>query len=489
MSDDGRIRSVAVAGGGIVGLSAALAFAKALPWARVEVVDLPRDPAALADRIPGTLPSVHMSHRLIGVEEEELVRQAQATHRIGTRFENWSADGSPWLHCFGHHGVQMHSSPFHHQWARAKRAGRALPYHRYAPVAAMAEAEKFVHPVQDQKSLLASFQYALRLDPEPYRALLLRHAERARIEVRPGAFGSIERSGEGGAAALLLADGQRIEADLFVDCAGPAAPLLSAVGGRFEDWSDFLPCDRLLLAEAAADAPSPIDVAEAVESGWRWRSPFVSRTLVGTAFSSSLANEDEAREALAADSPEAVSIACGRRPDAWVRNVVAFGDSAVAVDPLESTNLHLAQSAIGRAVSLIPGRDFQPLLLAEYNRRTRAETDRVRDFIALHYLASPRRDGAFWKAMEGRPKPESLTHTLEQFEGRGRLARFEEETFSDDSWLAILLGLGVEPRRIDPTAYSVPFDESLARMERVAAASAALPAQLPSYPDYLARLR
>lgn len=488
MSGDGRIRSVSVAGGGIVGLSAAIAFAKALPWARVEVIDLPADPAALADRMPGTLPSIHVFHRLIGLDEPELVREAQASYRIGLRFDNWSADGAPWLHCFGHHGIQMHSSPFHHQWVRAKREGRAVPFHRYAPVAAMAEAGKFVHPVQDQRSLLASFRYAFRLDPEAYRALLSRQAEKAGVIVRPGTLGSVETDGSGGVAALLLVGGERFEADLFVDCAGPGAPVLSALDERFHDWSEFLPCDRLLLAEAPVAEPSPVDVVEAVASGWRWRAPLRSRTLVGTAFSSALTGEDEAREALGADQTETVAIACGRRPDAWVRNVVAFGDAAAAVDPLEWTSLHLAHSAIARAVSLIPDGDFQPLLLGEYNRRTRAETDRVRDFVALHYLASPRRDGAFWRSMEGRAKPESLAHSLEQFESRGRLARFEEETFSDDSWLAVLLGLGVEPRRIDPTAFSVPLEESLSTMERVAAASASLPAQLPSYRDYLARL-
>jgi tryptophan halogenase len=488
MSDDGRIRSIAVAGGGIVGLSAALAFARALPEARVAVIDLPRDPAALADRMPGTLPSIHLFHRLIGVDEGELVRNAQATHRIGLRFENWSADGSPWLHGFGHHGTQMHSSPFPHQWLRARKAGRALPYHLYAPVAAMGEAGKFVHPVQDQRSLLASFQYALRLDPEPYRALLLRHAENARVNVRAGNLGCVEPDGAGGAAALLLADGTRVEADLFVDCAGPSAPILSALDARFEDWGGFLPCDRVLLGERPEPHPGPVDTAWAVPSGWHWKAPLRSRTLVGAAFSSALSGEDEARETLGADDAESLSIACGRRPDAWVRNVVAFGDSAVSVDPLESTNLHLAQNAIARAVSLIPGRDFQPLLLREYNRRTRAETDRVRDFIALHYAGSPRRDGAFWKSMESRAKPESLAHTLEQFEGRGRLPKFEEETFSDDSWFAVLFGLGVEPRRIDPTVYRVPFEESVATMERVAQMSAALPADLPPYREYLARL-
>ena len=492
MSEDHRIRSVAVAGGGIVGLSAALAFARALPWARVELVDLGADPAALADRLPGTLPQIRDFHRLLGIEEPELVRQAETTHRIATRFESWSADGAPWLHGLGYHGIQIGPSPFHHQWARARREAQALPFHAYAPVAALALANKFVHPPEDQGSLLSSFDYALRLDPAAYRRLLGQHALRARVSTRRGSLAGVERRGDGGVGALLLADGGRIEADLFLDCAGPGAPLLSAVDESFEDWGEFLPCDRLLLGESHARLPTPVDEAAATPTGWRWAAPLPSRTVEGAAFASALSDEDEVRESLAPGdafgSAETIRLRPGRRPRPWTRNVIAFGDAAVAVDAMENANLHLAQSAIGRALSLLPGRDCHPLVLEEYNRRTGYETERVLDFIALHYLASRRRDGPFWEAMPARARPQGLRHTLEQFEGRGRFPTCEEESFRKESWIAVMLGMGIEPRRIDPTAYRVDLAESLDAMERIVRANAALPAQLPSYPDYLVRL-
>lgn len=488
MTDSQRIGSITVAGAGIVGLSAALAFAQALPRARVQLLDLEPDPAALADRMPGTLPAIRHFHRLIGLGEAELLREAGATHRIGTRFENWSPDGEPFYHCFGRHGVNLKSSPFQHQWARARAENRALSFDSYAPVAALARAEKFVHPVEDQSSLLASFDYALRLDPELYRRRLKLQAGRARIAVRDGAIGGVERRSDGGAAALLLDDGSRIESDLFIDCAGPRAPILSAIDDRFDDWCEFLPVDRLLLAVAAPREPTPVDRASATPEGWRTEIALLPRTLVVSAFSSAITDEAQARAALDSPDCELIELRPGRRPESWVRNVVAFGDSAVAVDPLESTNLHLAQSAIRRAISLLPDRDFHPLVLREFNRRTAAEADRVRDFIAVHYLAARRRDGDFWRSMPDRRRPDSLRHTLEQFEGRGRLPKFEEESFDDDSWLAVLCGLGLEPRRIDPTALRVDVEESSAAMERIARLSAQVPAQLPSYRDYLARL-
>nr|MDP8995190.1 tryptophan 7-halogenase [Pseudomonadota bacterium] len=175
-------------------------------------------------------------------------------------------------------------------------------------------------------------------------------------------------------------------------------------------------------------------------------------------------------------------------PEPWVRNVLAVGEAAAAVDPLQATNLHLAESAIMRALGLLPGRDCHPLELREYNRRTEQQVLRVRDFIALHYLRSGRSDGDFWKRAAAAEPPDSLAHTLEQFERRGRLPYYENESFDRHGWAAALLGLGVLPRHTDPVAEGIGANEAAA-MRRLAAGLAGLPPQLPPYRDYLAQMR
>lgn len=475
------IGTIAVAGGGIVGFSAALAFARALPKARVQLIDLPADPAALADRLPGTMPAIRHFHRLVGIGEPELVRQAQATYRVGTRFEDWPETGRAWHHCFGRTGAHIDASPFHHQWMRLRSEPGALDYDAYSPAVALAKAGKFVHPAEDQNVLLGAHDYALRLDPDLYRGLLRNAAARARVAVRPGRLADVVVGADGSVEALRLADGGEVRADLFIDCAGPEAPILSRLDDGFEDWSEYLPCDRLVLRWAEGEVPGPLDRARANDDGYEFTAPLASRALHGQAFSAALSGASGGGSELIAFRP-------GRRSRSWVRNVVAFGDAAVTLDPLESSNLFLAQNAIRRAVTLIPDRDFQPLVLAEFNRRTAAEADRVRDFVALHFLLAKRSDGEFWKSMVSRRRPDSLAHTLDQFEGRGRLPKFEEESFTDDSWLAVLIGLGVLSQRLDPTVHRVKKGKAVAMFERIAGACAALPERLPAYPAYLAQL-
>lgn len=490
-SSDRPIRSIAIVGSGIVGLSAAITFARALPRARIIVVDTPSSPAALADRMPGTLPAVTAFHALIGLDELSLVRSGTALHRLGTRFEHWSADGTSWLHIFGEHGPSGSGAAWPHLWAAARRDGWKTPYHGLAVAAVLGEAGKFAHPADDPRSPLASFTYALQLDPQLYREQLIAIATRLPIARIEGSVRHVERREGGGVARLTLSGGASVEADLFIDASGPGS-LLSA-DAAFEEWHAWLPADRLLLASAApAPEPRPLDRAIATSVGWRAETTLLRRTLHLLAYAGAATGEARARRVLAAETglrdAEAIALRPGRLLEPWRGNLLAIGDAAVAVDPLEATNLHLAQSAILRALELLPGRDFHPLELAEYNRRSEQQAIRVRDFLALHYLRSDRSDGEFWKGLAARPLPPTLARTVEQFQRRGRLPFFEEETFERESWLGALLGMGMIPSMTDAIAAGADRNRSLAEMRTFAEALTRLPERIPPYRAYLERM-
>jgi tryptophan halogenase len=467
---DRAIRSVAILGGGITGLSAAAAFARALPQVAITVIETAPDPAALADRLPGSMTSIHRFHASIGLDEAALLGAGAAIPRLGLRFENWAAGSETWYHVHGDHGAPTGAVAFHQLWARARREGQAEPYHRYAAAGVLAEAGRFVHPQGDPGSPLATFDYALRLDPDRYRGILASLADRLRVVRTQGSFGGIDRHGDGMVAALLLTDGRRIEADLYLDASGPAAVLAEAVGGAFEDWSSTLPCDRLLLGEGPSSAASPNDTIVAGAQGWQFACPLPGRTVLGHVWSSADPAPDPQGRALA--------LRPGRRADPWIRNVLMLGDAAIVLDPLHWPNLHLTQTALARALDLLPGRDCHPVEIAEYNRRSREEARRMRDFQALHYL----RAGASIEV------PGSLARTVQQFESRGRLPVYDEDSLPDEIWLSALLGLGVLPHDIQPLAAAVDPVAAAARMAEMRASLAQLPARVPGFAEYLARV-
>ncbi|MFL6759443.1 tryptophan 7-halogenase [Sphingomonas sp.] len=423
------INSVVVVGGGITAWSTAAALKRRISVLEVVVVSSPPPPDALADRMINTLPSIAEFHSDIGLSDEDTVVRARSGLRIGTAFKGW-AEGLPdYMHAYGSYGVPVAGVAFHQLWLRHYYP-RGRPFDSFAPA--------------------GEAGYALRLETEIYRQLIHDYSLHLGVVEQPGDPVDVElRGADGSIEALLLADGQRIEADLFIDCTGPAARIRSRMADRFDDWGRWLLCDRIIVEAGAPEPDKPLlDEITATAAGWTWRSSSPSATVTGSVFSS----------AHSADVEGANPIRQGRLSEPWVRNCVAIGDSAVMVEPLEWTNLHLAHSQIDRLVSMMPDAGFAPVEIDEYNRQCNAEADRVRDFLCMHYVTA-RRSEPFWKDASPDELPPSLAHTLSLFAERGRLPYYEEETFARDSWLAVLLGQGFLPRRIDPLADSVTAEQ------------------------------
>ena len=478
------ISSVAIAGGGIVAWSAAAAIRRQLPAIRVAVVSIPVPSDALADRLGCALPSIVDFHHDLGLAEGDAVVRACSGFRLGTRFEGWSTGLPDYVHSYGEYGRPLAGSAFHQYWLRAQSSGEAAPFDEYSAGAAMAAAERFLPSEKGPAARIANYAYGLHIDPPRYREMMRAFALHLGAEERRAAIAHVRVREDGFIDALALDDGSELRADLFVDASGPQALLRNEVEPDRDDWSTHFAADRLIIAdELAANEPSALDHAKAFESGWVWEASSPARRSRGIVYSSD--HDDSKAEELIGG--ERVPLKPGRLTNPWVRNCVAIGDAAVSIEPLEWTNLHLAHSAIDRIVAMMPDTDCNPVELWDYNRQVNAEADRVRDFVLLRYAVSNRSD-AFWQDASSRPLPASLEHTLLQWRERGRLPFYEEETFSRDSWAAVLIGQGVMPRRIDPLVEAVPIKESERAMEQLRGAIQAAVAQAPHQNNYLHNL-
>ncbi|SEN06563.1 tryptophan halogenase [Sphingomonas gellani] len=485
---DDPLRSVAVVGGGIVAWSAAVAIRRRLPGVRVTLVATPPSPDALADRMACTLPSAIGFHDDLGLGEDDAVVRAGSGWRLGTRFDGWAQGSPPYVHAYGAYGQPFGTASFHHHWVRAARGGTAAPFDEHAPSAMLARAGRIAPPDMEPGSPFAGVQAGLVLDLPRYEQMLRAFGRHLGLEVRDGEVREVRlRGADGFIDALLLGDGGMVEADLFVDATGPTATLRTAIDAEWEDWSAWLRCDRIMQAEVPAGAVSPLDHVTALAAGWQWRVDAPGRVLHGICYASADLGDAEAADRLTeaggVSTAETICFRQGTRTDPWVRNCVAIGDAATVIEPLEWTNLHLAHSAIDRIIAMMPGRACHPLETADYNRQTQAETTRVRDFVLCHYAVA-RRPEPFWQIAADLPP--SLERTLRLFAERGRLPFFEEETFTRDSWLAVLLGQGMLPRQVDPLIDGTPPDRSDAAMAAYRAAIARSVAHFPTAADHMA---
>jgi tryptophan halogenase len=477
------LRSVLVAGGGITGWCAAAALKRRAPFLDVTMLATPPSADALADRIACTLPSLLGFHGDLALGEGDGVVRTGSGYRLGTLFAGWSAGRPDYVHAYGSYGRAFGPTSFHLHWLRAMRGGVAEAFDAYSPAAVLGRAGCFV-PASPQTPF-AGHEYGLTLDLPRYLTMIRAFALHVGVREVAGEIGGVGSDERGFVDAVTLADGRVLAAELFVDATGPAARLRGTLDAARDDWSRWLPCDRVLLAQGPAAEPPVLTPVTAHAAGWRWTSGAQS----GLAYAATHLGDGKAarvlRNAAAADPGEPIRLSPGTRREPWCGNCVAIGDASTEVEPLEWCNLHLALSAIDRLVTMLPGREPSPVEAADFNRQTLAEAERVRDFLAMHWRTA-RRDDPLWRNVAAAEPPASLAHTLAQFAERGRLPFYEEETFARDSWAAVLLGQGFLPRRLDPLVDAVPAADARAAMAALTARIAAALPHMPTHADYRA---
>jgi tryptophan halogenase len=74
----------------------------------------------------------------------------------------------------------------------------------------------------------------------------------------------------------------------------------------------------------------------------------------------------------------------------------------------------------------------------------------VRDFIILHYHVNQRQDSAFWKDCAAMDVPPSLKQKMALYRSHGRMQRFNNELFTEYSWLQVYEGQNFAPESYHP---------------------------------------
>ena len=450
------IRSVAVAGSGPMVWIAASALRRAFQHLQLDVCVVDTGPTRDARIGRWTLPSQRGIHGLLGIAEPHFVQQTGATFKLASEHVGWQGEGSRFLHAHGEIGVEIGGMPFYKLLQRETLAGRAEKPEWFSLAAAAASLGRFARPAGDGKSLASSFTYGFHLEDASFTQYLRAHARRLGVREAAAPLAEVELDESGAIHALRLADGGILQADYFVDCSGPEARLLNAMGpAARDDWSDWLPCNRMwsALAPAASNPPAVTRIV-AGESGWSWRAPLANAAMAGYVYSSRFASDEAARETLQrlepACSPSLLThFSAGRRRQFWLRNCVGLGAAAVELEPLVGADLHLSQIGLALFIELFPLRLSSEVEAAEYNRLMAENADALRDFTVAHYRAGAPRSGEFWASTRAAAPPARLAEKLQLYGASGRINLLDHETFEETDWAWILMGAGCMPATLE----------------------------------------
>jgi len=419
-----KTRKVLIVGGGSSGWMAAAYLEAALrndPRGKVEITlvespDIPRIGVGEA-----TVPSINHVLSVIGVNIAEFMQAVEGTFKQSIKHVNW-------LHKDNH--------AYHHPFSReahpsVDRLGlewlisdRSIPF--METVSAQPELchQGFAPVMLGPWDFGPPLAYAFHLNAQKFAEYLTKLATGRGVRHVLDDVTDVELKENGDIAAVQTKGGQRLEADLFIDCTGFAALLIEkALGVEWNDYSPWLLCNRALVMRVPHELYYPGQVrpyttATALSGGWVWETVLTTGRAIGYVHSSDPVSLDEAERELRAyegphsDGLEARSVhfRVGMRDKAWFRNCIAIGLSGGFIEPLESTGLYLSYLAAIVLQEQFPFDDDDMETMAfRLNRIMATRYQEVLDFINLHYCLTKRTDSEFWREVQ---RPERVVPRL-----------------------------------------------------------------------------
>jgi tryptophan halogenase len=473
------ISDIVIVGGGTAGWMAAAALAKCAGAQRHKITLIESQEIGTVGVGESTIPPIQLFYRLLGIDEDEFVRETNATFKLGIEFTDWRHVGHRYFHNFGLLGADLKTGvSFIQYWLRAAQSGGDPDQLLFSAEAQAARHGKFGRTPPSSGGQ-PNINYAFQFDASTYAAYLRRYSERRGVVRREGKVVGVRQHPESGLIeAVEMEDGSTVAGDFFIDCSGFRGLLINGVyQSGFEDWAQWLPNDRAVAVPAERMAePAPYTRAQARDAGWQWRIPLQHRTGNGHVFCSDHVSDDEATSILMGSletpplaDPKVLRFKAGRRKS-WIKNCLALGLSSGFLEPLESTSIHLVQIALVKFLDFFPGREPDPILIDRFNEEMAFQYETIRDFIIAHYKVTEREDTEFWRYCRHMTIPDSLAEKLALFAERGEVKPRNADLFSEVSWFAILYGQGLVPQGHHPIADAMSEDDlqlTLARIRSV----------------------
>ena len=422
----------------------------------------------------------------------------------GIDFENWNNANESYMHAFGNIGKKFPFCDFHHFWLRSEQLNKGndpiegKSFWDYSLNYQTAKVNKFAPINNIPNTNLPGLAYAYHFDAGLYAQFLRKHAEGMGVNRIEGTITQVKQhQSTGFIENLQLEDGTIVEGDFFIDCTGLAALLIEkTLSTGYEDYSHWLPCNRAMAVPCEKVEPvEPYTRSTAHKVGWQWRIPLQHRTGNGIVYSDKYMSDEEAEKLLLSQldgkplaEPKVVPFRTGRRRKQWNKNVVSIGLSSGFFEPLESTNIHLIQTAAIRLVKFFPHNGINIEEVNEFNRQSKIEAEGIRDFIILHYKLNNRNDSEFWRACQRMDIPESLLNKIQLFNKTGKVFCKPDDLFTEIAWQQVMIGQGNIPNDHHPLVDALSKEQVEDLMDNLKVLINRTVDKLPSHDDFLKSL-
>lgn len=487
------INKIIVLGGGLSGNTVAAVLAHTLAKTEIKLVLLDYDKTPDSCDLwrenhsaEALLPQTQVLHERLGLDEKKILARTDGLFNLGTQYCSWKEKTSIGFQPYKNAGVNFHGIEFQHYYKKLNSSGSLSSYENYSISAAAALSNKFVHPVDDNNSILSTLSYGLSLARKPYSEMYRHLANYFGVEIITGEYKGLTFDTEGAIQEITIGD-KKVDGDLFIDCSENDSLLLGkAMNVESIDWNDYFISDRCITFTTphSENLPSCLTL-QSTDKCLVKTVPLASSNVVSWIYNSECLADHEALEKIANNSALVQKLQHGCKAQLWVKNVIAFGDAAVTLEPLGFTGQDLLYENLSVFLNLLPTHSDFTENAKEYNRITSETYGHIRDYQSSHYLLhSGTAKLRYWNPDHINSISPELAHRIALFKLRGSLFFHDKEMIPPAMWITLFFALGISPKHYDPLADGMNSTELEENLHKIRSIVSSTVERMPPISDY-----
>jgi tryptophan halogenase len=226
-----RVKRVLVVGGGSAGWTAAAYLNAALNIGTRRVIEVGLVESPDVPRIgvgEATVPNVNRTLAMIGIAELDFMKACDATFKASIRFRNWLNNENEFYH---HPFSRFSTGPRDDAGRRWLMSDRSVPFMNTMSAQPVLCEMGLAPKVFEKVNLGIPVGYAFHMNALKYADYLRDFSTARGVTHYLDHVTHVDVAENGSIAALQTKNGNRLEADLFIDCTGFAAELIEKTLG------------------------------------------------------------------------------------------------------------------------------------------------------------------------------------------------------------------------------------------------------------------
>jgi Tryptophan halogenase len=423
-----RIKKIVIVGGGSAGWMTAATLIARLPGREITLIESPNIPTVGVGE--ATLGFINQWLGLLKIDDEDFMKHCDATWKLSIRFTDFYKKGAGSFHYpFG--SVNTDGNILNkNDWYLKKMFYPETPVSDYAdciyPIMALVNQNK----ISIKENVLPN--YSFRNDcAYHFNAVQFALWLKSNYAIPKGVVNVLAevkdiKLNEDGIEYLQLDNGEKVEADLFIDCTGFRSVLYGKMDVPFVSLSNILPNNSAWALQVPYTNKRKQLVTytdcHAIGNGWVWNTPVWSRMGTGYVYSDKYIDDEgalkefkdhlQSKGLLNGDlNFKKLKFRVGCYEKLWHKNVIPIGLSAGFIEPLESNGLYSVHMFLMHLIRILD-RDKDGYV-SQFDKDSYTLTCRTMfkgfsEFVALHYALSHRDDTEYWRDVGAREYSEYM---------------------------------------------------------------------------------